>query len=145
MFQSIYDSHWHHPALFWAAGALFLAIWARKKPFLTAFIALFIVEILADALFTGVWAPPILRGSAWATPIAIAFVITGDFRYFLLVERFARRPDAKPMDATAVSAWVTAAALAFLVPVASTIATRLYPASLSGSRWTFLTYESMFL
>lgn len=144
MFQAIYDSPWHSPAAFWAAGVAFLALWARRKPFLVAFFALFTVEILADALATGGWSPLTWFASRWASPIAIAFVILGDFRYFFLVERFARRPDARPGDRTPAAAWAGAAALALVVPVASAIANRALAGRLADARWTFLTYEALF-
>jgi hypothetical protein len=142
MFQRIYDSPLHNPASFWLAAIVFLVWWARARAFLTGFVAVFVVEIMADALASGGWAPEALRGSALATPLSIAFVILGDFRYFLLVERFARRPGARPDDATSRAAWAGAAALSLLVPVASAVAGRVVPGT--SLRWTFLTYEVMF-
>lgn len=142
MFQAIYESPWHNPAAFWALGVAFLAWWMRRKAFLVAYFALFVVEILADTLATGGLSglrPP------WATPISIAFVILGDFRYFLLVERFAWRPATTPHDDTAPSAWASAAALSLVVPVASSIANRALAGRVVDVRWTYLTYEVMFL
>ncbi|MFT3771878.1 MAG: hypothetical protein QM820_41245 [Minicystis sp.] len=144
MFQAIYDSPWHNPASFWAAALAFLAVWMRKKPFLVAFFALFGVEILADALATGGWSPLSFHKSPLTTPIAIAFVILGDFRYFLLVERFARRPAIQPAEATSANAWASSAALSFVVPVLGAAANRALPARFSDTRWTFLTYEVIF-
>lgn len=145
MFQAIYDSPWHSPAAFWAAGVAFLAWWMRRKPFLVAFVALFTVEILADGLATGGWSPLTLLKSPWASPISIAFVVLGDLRYFVLVERHARRPHLGPGDATPLAAWASAGALSLLVPVASAMATRALPPRLGDVRWTFLIYEAMFL
>lgn len=145
MLQAIYDSPWHAPAAYWAAAILFFAWWMRKRPFLVAFFALFTVEILADGLATGGWSPLTWHKSSWASPIAIAFVILGDFRYFLLVERVAHRPSAKPADATVPAAWASAAGFAFLVPVASAIATRTLPPSVTAGRFTYLIYELLFL
>jgi hypothetical protein len=145
MFRAIYDSPWHNPAAFWAAGVAFLAWWMRKRPFLVAFVALFTVEILADALATGGWSPLALLHSRWESPAAIAFVIVGDFRYFLLVERFVRRPGAKAGDATAPSAWAAAVGLSFLVPVVSAVLNRTLTAGLADTRWTFLVYEALFV
>lgn len=145
MFQAIYDSPWHAPAAFWAAGVAFLAWWMRRRPFLVAFVALFTVEILADGLATGGWSPLALLKSPWASPIAIGFVILGDFRYFLLVERHARLPSPRPGDATPLAAWASAAALALVVPIASAAVTRALPPRLGDLRWTFLIYELMFV
>lgn len=144
MFRAIYDSPWHNPALIWAAAVVFLALWMRKKPFLVGFFALFTVEILADALATGGWSPLSLLKSPLTTPIAIAFVILGDFRYFLLVERHAIQPARRPADATPMRAWASAIALSFIVPVASAIAQRELPKG-AGLHATFLVYEVMFL
>ena len=148
MFQAIYDSPWHSPAAFWAAAVAFLAWWMRRKPFLVAFVALFTVEILADALASGGWSPLTLLRSPWASPVSIGFVILGDFRYFLLVERHAPRAGAAgaaPGDVTPKAAWAAAVALALIVPVASALATRVLPPRLADVRWTFLVYEVMFV
>ena len=145
MFESWYESPWHNPAFFWLTGVLFLAWWMRRQPFLTGFFALFTVEILADALATGGWSPLSLLKSPASTPVAIAFVILGDFRYFLLTERYAVRPEAKPRDATAGKAWATSIGLSFIVPVLAAITGRLVPAKYGEGRWAFLTYEVIFL
>lgn len=142
MFRAIYESSWHSPVALWALATVLFAWLMRRRPFLTAWLALFTVEILADAWATGGLSP---LKPPWSTPIAIAFVILGDFRYFLLVERFVRRPEAKPSDATAPSAWGTAVALAFVVPVVSSIGNRALEGRVTDTRWTFLTYELTFL
>lgn len=141
MWKAIYESPIHHPVLAWLAGACFLAYFMRRRPFLTAYVALFTVEILADALLTGAYSPA--AKTRWETPFGIAFVILGDFRYFLLVERFARAPLAAPQERTRAAAWAAAIAFAFGVPVASTIARSVV--TMPSARWTFLTYEAMFL
>lgn len=142
MFRAIYESPWHSPVALWALAIVLFAWVMRRRPFLTAWLALFTVEILADAVLTGSLSP---LKPPWATPVAIAFVILGDFRYFLLVERFARRPEAKPADATAPAAWASAVALSFVVPVASSIGNRALEGRVTDTRWTFLTYELTFL
>lgn len=144
MFQAIYESPWHNPAAFWAAGIAFLALWMRRKPFLVAYFALFGLETLADALASGGWAPSALLTSPLRTAFTVAFVILGDFRYFLLVERFAHRPHARPSDPTSPGAWASAAGLALVVPVLAEVARRALPAGLDG-RWTYLAYELLFL
>ena len=143
MFQAIYSSPWHTPAAFWAAGIAFLAWWSRRQAFLVGFFALFTVEILADALASGAWSPLAGTTSPWATPISIAFVILGDFRYFLLVERFARRPDASPREPTSRATWAAAIGLGLVVPVASAVVNQ--AAHVADARRTYLVYEAMFL
>ncbi|APR75706.1 Hypothetical protein A7982_01052 [Minicystis rosea] len=143
MFQAIYDSPWAATAFVGAASFAALALWIRRKSFLVAYFVLFTVEILADALRSGSWAPPI--HPAWAGAVGIAFVVLGDFRYFLLVERFAQRSAARPGDATAPSAWAVATVLALIVPVASVPVIKLLPPRCADVRWTYLAYEVMFV
>jgi len=145
MFQSIYDSPWTTTAAVGLASFAALAAWLRQKPFLVAFFALFTVEILADALRSGTWSPLLLLRSPWAGPIDIAFILLGDFRFFLLVARFARRPHSRPADATAPVAWAGAAAFTLIVPTLYAVVNRNLPARFADLRWTFLTYEAMFL
>lgn len=145
MFRAIYDSPFHNPAAFWIAGVAFLAWWARRRAFLVAYVALFVVEILADALATGGWSPLSLLRSPWSTPIAIAFVILGDFRYFLLVERFATKAGAEPTAPTSGRAWAAAAAMSLVVPIGSSIVNRAIAGRVTDTRWTFLVYEAMFV
>jgi hypothetical protein len=145
MFRALYDSPWHHPVLAWVAALAFLLAWARKQPFLTAFAALFAVEILADATATGAWSPLALLHSSLETPVAILFVILGDLRFFLLVTRFARAPLPGPRDATPAAAWASAIGLSLLVPVVSTALGRTAFAGASDPRVTFLVYEALFV
>ena len=141
MFQAIYDSPWHSPAFYWLVAFVFLVLVVRRLPWLTAFLVLFTFEIAADALATGGWSLLIIEKSRWLTPVAITFVILGDFRFFLLVERFAR-PRTEPLG---LRGWATAIALAFVVPVSSHLVTVAFPSAFVESRMTFLTYEAMFL
>lgn len=145
MFQAIYESPWATTAAVGAASFAALAMWLRRRTFLVAFFVLFTVEILADALRSGSWSPLTLLKSPWAGSIDIAFILLGDFRFFLVTERFARRPAARPADATAPSAWASAAAFTLIVPVLSAILIRNLPATFAEPRRTYLSYEVMFL
>jgi hypothetical protein len=89
MFERLYASGWHNPGLFWLVGAGFFVWLLRARPFLRSFLLLFTLEILADAWQSGTLASPLVAAAGLATPVAIAFVILGDHRYFLLVERYA--------------------------------------------------------
>ena len=144
MFQAIYDSPWHNPAAFLILGAAFLALWMRRRPFLVAYVALFALVTFADCVATGGSPPAALARSSWGSAISIAFIILGDFRYFLLVERFARRPLARPLDATAPITWLSAAGLALIVPVGSALVNRALSGREADVRWTYLVYEVMF-
>ena len=48
MFRAIYESPWHSPVALWALAIVLFAWVMRRRPFLTAWLALFTVEILAD-------------------------------------------------------------------------------------------------
>jgi hypothetical protein len=156
MFKAIYDSPWHAPAFFWLAAVLFLLVLARHLPWLSAFLVLFTFEIAADALASGGWSPLVLLKSEWMTAVGITFVILGDSRFFLLVERAVRsvpeRPGDTPREGEAglqpplpLVGWAIAIACSFIVPLSSTAARFAFPAITVDSRRTFLTYELMFL
>lgn len=140
-FERIYSSPLHDPLFFWLAAALFVLALAARLPFLAGFLIAFTFEIAADALATGALSP-IPKDASWGTPVAVAFVLLGDFRYFLLVERY-RREGSGGRSAPAV--FGSAAAWAFLVPVASFALRSLVPSLAAPVRVTFLTYELMFL
>ena len=55
--KAIYDSAWHHPFAAYVAGLVLLFAIARRLPFLYAYLVVFLVEILADAVATGAWSP----------------------------------------------------------------------------------------
>jgi hypothetical protein len=145
MFRAICESPWVATAAVAAASFAALAVWLRRKPFLVAFFVLFTVEILADALRSGSWSPLHLLASPWEDAIGIGFVLLGDFRFFLLIERFARRPTGGPLDATAPRAWAGAAALTLVVPVVAAVANRALSGRFSDVRWTYLIYEALFV
>ena len=143
MFESIYGSPW--VATFAVAVISFggFAWWARGQSFLVAFVALFTLEILGDALNAGAWSP-LRDDSPWKDAVALLFVLLGDFRYFLLVERFARRPTARAREATAWSAWGTAFGWMAIVPLTMQLLRTIAPARFAG-RWSFATYEALIL
>jgi hypothetical protein len=134
MLEALYDASWKHPVAFLAIGlVVVLALW-RRAPFLLGFAFVFQIEILTDALLNSAHSP---LPAAASTSVAIVFVILGDFRYFLLLERYARP--------RAPLAWlVRAAGLAFVVPIASVIPQRLFPETYQDLRLVFLTYEVLF-
>jgi hypothetical protein len=137
MFQAIYNHPWHNPGLFLLAGAAFVAALARRQAWLMGYFTVFAFEIVADAMTTGELSP--LAGSRWLTPVAITFVILGDLRFFLLLERFA---EAVPRKLGA-GAWARVLGFSLLVPVASTVVRLAF--GIQEGRVTFLIYEIMFL
>lgn len=141
MFETLYASPWHHPGIAFIAATAFVLVRARGQSFLGAWATIFLFEIVADAMVTGGFAP-VPKASGLEQGLGITFVILGDFRYFLLVEVFVRSR-AAPHGLGPPQAWVVAALLAFIVPVASIVPQRLWPASFENVRMVFLVYELM--
>jgi hypothetical protein len=143
VFKTFYDSALQHPGIAFIATALFLIVFATRQRFLVGFIALFGLEILADAFFTGAYSP--VANTAWMQPVAITFVILGDYRYFVVLAHALR---AKKTDAIAgmgpLAPWLWAALLAFIVPVLSVIPQKTMPAYFTSMNAIFLVYEAMF-
>lgn len=135
-FERLYASGLHNPGFFWLAALLLFVLLARRLPFLHGFVALFGFAIAADALASGALSP-IPPRSALATPIAITFVLLGDFRYFVLLFRYAKGRFGAPELARAVG-------FALLVPVLSAVVRAVIPSLAEPMRVTFLTYELMF-
>lgn len=133
--QALYDSGWHHPGVAWlgVAVAVGLVLRARRSTLRTALLALAALTA-TDALFTGAWSP--LPKDSWlVTPVSIAFVIAGDLRLLVLVERFS----------AGHSSWRRALAvavpLAFVVPLLQGVSTRVWPDVFAEQRRIFLVYE----
>lgn len=137
--KAVYDSPWHNPVLFLVTGVLFLVVIARGLPFFRAFSLLFAVEIMADALLTGGWSPLGPAPSTAASAFAVVFVVLGDWRYFLLLERHAWRVPARlPLGLASLLA-------SLIVPLSSMAIVRLGPAPWrASSRTLFLVYELLF-
>jgi hypothetical protein len=134
------------PALVWLAAFLFVPIYFRRQTFAMFFAAFFTLEIVADA-YVSANAPlrvPAVVSWPHLQWVAIAFVILGDFRYFLAIERTIQGPET-PVGVGGLRVWVTAVALAFIVPVLSVIPQKVWPDVFSNLRMTFLLYEVMFL
>jgi hypothetical protein len=136
--KAVYESPWHNPILFLAVGATFLVIVARRLPFFRAFAVLFTLEIMADALLTGGWSP-LAPGSRAASAAAVLFVVLGDWRYFLLLERHAwRLPARLPLGLVSLLA-------SLAVPISSMAIVQAVPEPWrSPPRDLFLIYELLF-
>jgi hypothetical protein len=136
--KAVYESPWHNPALFLATGVVFLVVLSWGLPFLRAFALLFTAEIMADAFLTGGWTP-VVPGSTAASAFAVLFVVLGDWRYFLLLERYAWRVPARlPLGLASLVA-------SLVVPLTSMALVRFGPPSWrESSRVLFLAYELLF-
>ena len=110
-----------------------------KDPSIPLFLGLFGLEIALDAWCTGAWT--LLPEGDIAQNVAIVFVILGDWRYFVLVERYAGPGGL----VEGVKPWLSALAWAFLIPILSALGTLVWPEFFADTRWVFLVYELMFL
>ncbi len=141
MFESIYKSAWHNPVFFVLANAIVLSAlalsWRRRPPFVRAWALVFAIEIMLDATLTGE-ASPIARRPGLMQAAAISFVILGDWRWYLAVDRYARGA-APPRSSAKLLA--ESFAWSMLVPLASTGWIRLWPTVFRDSRRIFLSYE----
>jgi len=141
VFQSIYDSAWHHPIAAWAAGVLTLMVLAVgvRRDALRPIAALLALEIMLDAYCTGALTP-LQTGAPLTTGLALVFVVVGDWRFFFLVER-ARPPRGILKRPGAAQAAMSALGLALIVPLLTLVGRVALPSLLSSDRVMFLAYE----
>ena len=138
----IYSSPWHHPGLLLplSLAALVVVLLQRARhpnawsPFFRAWLLGWALEIVLDASLTGFATP--LHGHPDAERVAsIVFVILGDLRAYLLLDRLAS--PARPWSST----WTRALGWSLVASVAVAVATRLAPATFATTRNVFLFYE----
>lgn len=143
MYQRLYDSAWQHPGIAWVGVALLFAWIAVRRP--TGFVRSYLVGIgllsALDALFTGALSPV---SPALVSTVGIVFVIAGDLRLFVLVERaVAGEPGSGRASS---SAWAARAlGLAFVVPVLQAVAIKTWPEAFAEPRRIYLVYEALFV
>lgn len=143
MFQAIYDSAWHHPGMAFLGVFLFVVALARTQRFLVAFSILFAFEMAADALVTGAFSPSRSHPSVHFAA-SVATVVSGDFRYFLLVEHVSRAPSTLERRGFGDGwSWLVAFGLAMTVPLLSTIPQLALPHVFTSETRIFLLYEVM--
>src|SRR4051794_36247477 len=132
MLQQVYDSAWHLPAVaFLSVTVLFIAL-ARRLPFVAGYSIIFAWLIALDAWANGALSP---IPSNFRTPFEIAFVVAGDWRYFLLLERYWKR-------SLTIAQWARSILLACLVP-AITLTLIVASGGKLDMRTTFLFYEAV--
>lgn len=137
VWQALYDSPWHHPAVAWAAVALGAVALASRQRFLVGYLVLFGLEIAADALASS---PFVSIPGVWGTAVAVAFVVLGDLRVLLWIER--AWGEGKPLRAAAVA---RAVGLSLVVPLSSTVVRLVSARVASVMRLQFLAYEALFV
>lgn len=140
--SQIYSSPWHHPGLLLplTIAALALVVVQRAKypdawsPFLRGWLLLWGIEIALDASLTGFASP--LHGHPVAERVAsIAFVILGDLRAYVLLERLMAPTRAWP------STWARALGWSLIASIAVALGTRVAPFTFATTRNVFLLYE----
>jgi hypothetical protein len=147
MFQSIYDSPWVATFALAVVAIVSYAAWVRKQPFLVAYVGLCTLLAVGDALRSGSWSPLRLLGEPLEDQIGMVFVILGDYRFFLVTERYSGSPRQTigPLDPTPRKVWLSALALTAIVPPIVYVVTKMVaPVAFAGRR-TFLLYEVMFV
>lgn len=144
--SQIYSSPWHHPGLLLplalAGLAYVLSLRARHpeawSPFLRAWLLGWAIEIVLDASLTGFATP--LHGHPSAERVAsIVFVILGDLRAYLLLERLVA-----PTSSWR-STWARAVGWSLVASLAVALVTRVAPGSFASTRNIFLFYELLSL
>lgn len=136
MWPSIYASPLHHPTIAWVAVVVGALVLASRLPFLAGYLVVFGLEMAADALASS---PFLHMPQAASTALTVGFVITGDFRYFLLAERNLDR------RGLTVRAFVYAVLWAFVVPLTATAIRLSVPAVENTVRLQFMVYEGLFV
>ncbi len=110
MWQSLYDSSWHHPVSFWILQALLLVALGLRPPRARRVMALLVGGTALAALDAWLTQPASVVPRAWQANVGLVFVILGDWRYWFVRALRPERP------------WRTAAlrslGLALVVPVA---------------------------
>lgn len=137
--QQFYDTAWHHPGMAWALCTLavaFIALTVKDKS--TKAVLLFLTfSTELDAWLTGAFMP--FDGSSLlARNIAIAFVIWGDARMFVLLEKWRG-------EASWARAWGRGIAWSFVVPVVQALTLKVFPQFFPEKRHIFLVYEAEFV
>jgi hypothetical protein len=137
--RGLSESAWHHPGLAFglcAVAAVVVMVRLPDGPLRRALLAFTALTVL-DAWLTGALMP-LSVGSQLAQNVSIAFVILGDLRLFVLVERFRSHRNWK-------TAFALAVVLSFVVPISQAIAIRAAPDTFSDLRRIYLVYETFFV
>jgi len=142
-YAEFYDSFLQHPLLLWTAAILGLIL-ALSGPAPSATVRRYCIALaglaLLDAWLTSNDVPgigPLTNAAASFVPLA--FVLIGDFRFFLFIE--SAKPDGTL--ATSAGAWMRAAAWTLLVPLTSQLA--VFVLGSNEPRLLFFVYETLFV
>jgi len=136
VWQALYDSPLHHPGLAWLALVVSAFALASRQRFLFGFLVVFGLEMAADALASS---PFVKIPGALGSAVAVAFVVAGDLRLFVVTERCA---EARGLSPAAVA---RAVGLSLVVPVASSVVRALSANVAATPRLQYLVYEALFV
>lgn len=139
IWETMYAHAAHHPGAAWVSATLLLGVMLRRLPFFYAFVIGALAVTCADAMVTGGWSK--LGGETHPGYVGLSwlFVILGDFRVFLILERY-RSPGAKPWSGGA-RVWLGALGWTLIASVVVgliSVGSELFSAS---PRRLYLTYE----
>jgi len=84
MWQSLYDSSWHHPVTFWILQALLLVALAVRPPRAPRVLALLVGGTALAALDAWLTQPASVVPKTWQANVGLIFVILGDWRYWFV-------------------------------------------------------------
>ncbi|MCA9637893.1 MAG: hypothetical protein KC420_17820 [Myxococcales bacterium] len=146
-FEIFYYSHLQQPFLLWIGAALGLAVALARRglsPAIRRYCLVFTAISIADAYVTTPTGPPGLGPlpTTASFVLPVAFIVTGDLRYFLLLEATRDGEYRTPSPA----GWLRVLAWSWIVPLLSRAIYALLPATdLRTSRALFLAYELSFL
>jgi hypothetical protein len=142
-YAQFYESFVQHPLLLWAAAIVGLVL-ALSRPGLRSSVRAYCVALTAISLLDAWLTSNQIVGigtlsGAVGSFVPLAFVLVGDFRYFLFVE--SAKPDGT--IAASMASFARASAWTLLVPSAS----QLIVLALDSSepRILFLVYETLFV
>lgn len=138
-FEAVYEGPWA-ATVGLAAIAVGAAVrWFRGQKFLVAYMALFTIVALGDALRSGPWSPLHRLPPEWEDRLGLLFVLAGDYRYFLVVARFLARPRIGAAEPTPRRAWAVAFGWMMIVPIVTYALGAISP-RFTG-RGSYLAYE----
>ncbi len=137
MFEELYSSAWNHPGAAWASAFIMLLVVLRRLPFFWAFLIGALAMTSADAMITGGYSRLGGETSAIFPILSFFFVLFGDWRLYLLTERFS--------GSKGPSVWLRSGAIAIIPSLLVYVIGKVSPDFFAVSRVLYLTYELTFI
>lgn len=140
MFELLYKSPWHHPAVALIVASVMFVVLLRKLPFFWAFVIGALTLTCTDAVVTGGWSQ--LGGEQhWLyTPLTFIFVLTGDWRAYLLSQRYSSSSQ------KGWAPWISSLSWAMVPTLLSGVLSKvLFPEAFANPRILYAVYELIFI